>query len=49
MGSSAGRSRPWGFWQWAGLGAYLEFLAGLIVVMGVLQLVFGRWGWYIDT
>ncbi|KAI9636764.1 uncharacterized protein MKK02DRAFT_33885 [Dioszegia hungarica] len=42
-------SRPFGFWQWAALGQYLEFLAGLIVVLGVSQVVFGRWKWYIDA
>jgi hypothetical protein len=42
-------SRPFGFWQWAALGQYLEFLAGSIVVLGVSQVIFGRWKWYIDA
>jgi len=44
-----GSKRPFGFWQWEGYGSYLEFLAGLIVVLGVLQILLGRWMWYIDT
>lgn len=42
-------TRPFGFWQWPNLGQYLEFLAGLIVVLGVSQVIFGRWMWYIDA
>jgi hypothetical protein len=42
-------SRPFGFWQWPELGQYLEFLAGLIVTLGILQLILGRWMWYIDA
>lgn len=41
--------RPWDFWQWANIGTYVEFLAGLILVFGLLQIVFGRWVWYVDT
>ncbi|WWD21307.1 hypothetical protein CI109_105791 [Kwoniella shandongensis] len=41
--------RPFDFWQWEGYGSYLEFLAGLIVVLGVLQIILGRWMWYIDA
>ncbi|KAK1922591.1 PQ loop repeat-domain-containing protein [Papiliotrema laurentii] len=41
--------RPFDFWQWEGYGTYLEFLAGYIVVLGVLQVIFGRWSWYIDA
>lgn len=41
--------RPFDFWQWESIGTYAEFLAGLIVLLGVLQLIFGKWGWYIDT
>ncbi|KAL7421231.1 hypothetical protein Q5752_004116 [Cryptotrichosporon argae] len=44
-----GKSRPFGLWEWDGLGAYLEFLAGLIVVLGVLQVILGRWAWYINA
>ena len=40
-----GQTRPFGFWQWEGLGSYLEFLAGLILVLGILQIVLGRWDW----
>jgi len=40
-----GKTRPFGFWQWEGLGSYLEFLAGLILVLGILQIVLGRWDW----
>jgi hypothetical protein len=39
------KTRPFGFWQWEGLGSYLEFLAGLILVLGILQIVLGRWDW----
>jgi hypothetical protein len=45
--ASKGRPRPFDFWQWEGYGSYLEFLAGLIVVMGFLQIIFGRWMWYV--
>ncbi|WVQ85022.1 hypothetical protein IAT38_007186 [Cryptococcus sp. DSM 104549] len=41
--------RPFSFWQWEGYGSYLEFLAGLIVVLGVMQVILGRWMWYIDA
>ncbi|WVR09058.1 hypothetical protein IAU60_006119 [Kwoniella sp. DSM 27419] len=44
-----GAKRPFDFWQWEGYGAYLEFLAGLIVVLGMLQVILGRWMWYIDA
>jgi len=40
-----GRRRPFDFWQWEGYGSYLEFLAGLIVVLGLLQVILGRWTW----
>lgn len=43
--TSNGRRRPFDFWQWEGYGSYLEFLAGFIVVLGVLQVIFGRWMW----
>jgi hypothetical protein len=39
------KTRPFGFWQWEGLGSYLEFLAGLILVLGILQVILGRWDW----
>lgn len=42
-------SRPFDFWQWESIGSYAEFLAGLILLLGVLQMVFGRWEWYIDA
>nr|ODN89804.1 hypothetical protein L204_06075 [Cryptococcus depauperatus CBS 7855] len=41
--------RPWDFWMWEGYGAYLEFLAGMIIVLGVAQISFGRWSWYVDA
>ncbi len=37
--------RPFNLWAWPELGTYLEFLAGLIGVLGVLQVVLGRWEW----
>lgn len=37
------KKRPFNFWQWDGLGRYLEFLAGLILVLGILQVIFARW------
>lgn len=46
---SVQKGRLFDFWQWEGLGEYIEFLAGLILVLGVLQLIFGRWMWYIDA
>ncbi|WVW79363.1 hypothetical protein I302_101331 [Kwoniella bestiolae CBS 10118] len=46
---SGRRKRPFDFWQWEGYGSYLEFLAGLILVLGVLQIILGRWMWYIDA
>lgn len=48
QGLKEGR-RPFDFWQWAGYGSYLEFLAGLIVVLGIAQVGLGRWPWYIDA
>ncbi|KGB75054.2 hypothetical protein CNBG_0892 [Cryptococcus deuterogattii R265] len=48
QGSKEGK-RPFGFWQWAGYGSYLEFLAGLIVVLGIAQVGLGIWPWYIDA
>ncbi|GMK55816.1 hypothetical protein CspeluHIS016_0208720 [Cutaneotrichosporon spelunceum] len=41
--------RPFSFWQWPTLGSYLEFLAGLIVFLVVLQLILGRFAWYISA
>lgn len=38
-----GKKRPFNFWAWDGFGTYLEFLAGLIVVLGILQVILGRW------
>ena len=40
-----GIKRPYDFWQWEGYGTYLEFLAGYIIVLGLLQVVLGRWMW----
>jgi hypothetical protein len=39
------KKRPFNFWRWEGAGAYLEFLAGYIIVLGMLQVVLGRWKW----
>jgi hypothetical protein len=39
------KNRPFDFWQWEGYGNYIEFLAGMIVVLGILQVIFGRWMW----
>lgn len=39
--------RPFNFWQWDNFGSYLEFLAGLIVVLSVLQFALGRFRWYV--
>ncbi|WWC73092.1 uncharacterized protein I206_107057 [Kwoniella pini CBS 10737] len=41
--------RPFEFWQWEGYGNYLEFLAGLILFLGILQIILGKWNWYIDS
>ncbi|ORX39143.1 hypothetical protein BD324DRAFT_618636 [Kockovaella imperatae] len=46
---TVGTKRPFDFWQWESLGSYLEFLAALIVVLGIAQIIFGRWMWYIDA
>jgi hypothetical protein len=40
-----GKRRPFDFWQWEGYGSYLEFLAGYIVLLSVLQVILGRWMW----
>lgn len=42
-------ARPFNFWQWPRLGSYIEFLAGLIVVLAILQVALGRFGWYINA
>lgn len=39
------RRRPFNFWQWAGLGTYLEFLAGLIILLTVSHFILGRFKW----
>ncbi|OCF56459.1 hypothetical protein L486_06403 [Kwoniella mangroviensis CBS 10435] len=49
MSGSAKSKRPFEFWQWEGYGSYLEFLAALILALGVLQIILGRWMWYIDA
>ncbi|WOO84975.1 PQ-loop repeat-containing protein 1 [Vanrija pseudolonga] len=41
--------RPFNFWQWDNFGSYLEFLAGLIVVLSVLQFALGRFRWYPES
>ena len=38
-----GKRRPFNFWAWEEFGTYLEFLAGLILVLGILQVILGRW------
>ncbi|BEJ08527.1 hypothetical protein CcaverHIS641_0506210 [Cutaneotrichosporon cavernicola] len=35
-------SRPFNFWQWPRLGSYLEFLAGLIVLLTITHVILGR-------
>ncbi|KAH9967339.1 hypothetical protein BC827DRAFT_1123151 [Russula dissimulans] len=35
-------SRPLGFWQWTNYSQYIEFLAGYIVLLTILVLIFGR-------
>jgi len=47
--SSIFARRPWNFWAWTDLGTYLDFLAGMIVVMGLTQLIMGRFSWYIEA
>lgn len=37
------------FWRWRSLGSYLEFLAAMILVLLVLQLIVGRWAWYYES
>jgi hypothetical protein len=39
--------RPFSFWQWPRLGSYLEFLAGLIVLLTIAHFILGRFKWYI--
>jgi hypothetical protein len=45
VGEGFGKKRPFDFWRWAGFGTYLEFLAGMILVLGALQVILGRWMW----
>lgn len=40
--------RPFNFWRWTKFGTYIEFLAGLIVVLSILQVVLGRFAWYVQ-
>lgn len=47
QGSVGGRIRT--IWRWDSLGSYLEFLAGLILALLVLQLVLGRQAWYYES
>ncbi|KAG8690086.1 hypothetical protein FRC09_012150, partial [Ceratobasidium sp. 395] len=42
-------TRPWGFWQWPSYGTYIEFLAGLIVCLTIVELIFGRMEWFVDA
>lgn len=37
--------RPLNFWKWTKFGTYIEFLAGLIVVLSILQIALGRFDW----
>ncbi|RXW23960.1 hypothetical protein EST38_g1882 [Candolleomyces aberdarensis] len=37
-----GSSRPLSFWQWPNYSQYIEFLAGLILCLAILFLIFGR-------
>lgn len=37
--------RPFDFWRWNRFGTYIEFLAGLIVVLSLLQVALGRFTW----
>lgn len=36
------------FWQWERLGSYLEFLAGLIVILTISHFVLGRFKWCVQ-
>ena len=38
--------RPFALWQWPGFGAYIEFMAGVIVALGVLVLVLQSQKWF---
>ncbi|CDZ98044.1 Predicted membrane protein [Phaffia rhodozyma] len=40
--------RPFHFWDWTSFGQYVEFLAGLIVILCVLYLIFGGHETFID-
>ncbi|CAE7203847.1 unnamed protein product [Rhizoctonia solani] len=42
-------TRPYAFWQWPSYGTYIEFLAGLIVVLTIVELIFGRMSWFVDA
>ncbi|CAE6478060.1 unnamed protein product [Rhizoctonia solani] len=42
-------TRPYGFWQWPSYGTYIEFLAGLIVVLTIVELIFGRMSWFVNA
>jgi hypothetical protein len=47
--TGGGFKRPFNFWQWEAYGSYLEFVAVLIIVLGVLQIVLGRWMWCVSS
>ncbi|VDB84846.1 unnamed protein product [Peniophora sp. CBMAI 1063] len=42
-------TRPGSFWQWATYAQYVEFLAGYIVVLTILFLIFGRYDAFVQV
>jgi len=41
--------RPFSFWQWTSFSRYIEFLVALTLCLAILELIFGRKQWFIDT
>lgn len=42
-------SRPLSFWQWQNYTQYIEFLAGFILCLSILFLIFGRWWIFVNV
>lgn len=40
--------RPFAFWEWEEEAPYWNFLIRLTGLLGVLQLMVGRWSWYVE-
>ncbi|KAI0044508.1 hypothetical protein FA95DRAFT_1522716 [Auriscalpium vulgare] len=42
-------TRPLSFWQWPTYSQHIEFLAGYIVCLTILVLIFGRWNFFVSV